>query len=216
MAHNRRSPWSLHEYAHRAIADFTGPGDLIIDPMCGAGDTLVAAIEADRLAIGVEHQKYWAEMAQRRIEAATGSSMSRGYAVAVHGDPFKVSQLVGPDVKGRVALVIASPQNGTARSVNDPETVCGDLDDLATGFTVVFRQCRELLRPGGHLVVITVPVRHDGRRFDLDEMAHESALGAGFAAVTTTSTAEAPFSVYKICDSVPASGKAGACEDPRA
>lgn len=199
------SAWSLRELACRAIADFTATGDLIIDPMCGAGDTLLEAIKADRLAIGIEYQKYWADMARRRIEAATGNSKSLGYGVVVHGDPFKIGQLVGSDVKGRAALVIASPQNGTAPSVGDPDGVCGDLDDLAAGFTVVLEQCRELLRPDGHLVIITAPVRQDGRRIELNSMTHESALNAGFVAVVTTGAVEAPFAVYEICDSLPAS-----------
>lgn len=37
---------------HRLVEDYSKPGDLIVDPCCGAGTTLVAAIRIGRRAIG--------------------------------------------------------------------------------------------------------------------------------------------------------------------
>lgn len=73
----RHPEWALREIARRAITACTAPGELIIDPMCGVGDVLVEAIKADRMAIGIEYEKYWADIARRRIESVSGSSLAR-------------------------------------------------------------------------------------------------------------------------------------------
>lgn len=49
------------------VADFTQPGDLIIDPFMGGGTTGVAALYAGRRFIGVELQRKYFEVARRRV-----------------------------------------------------------------------------------------------------------------------------------------------------
>ena len=44
----------LPALAREAINRFTQPGDLVLDPMCGIGTSLVEATHLDRRAIGVE------------------------------------------------------------------------------------------------------------------------------------------------------------------
>jgi modification methylase len=53
----------LPAIAHQAIAAYSQPGDLVLDPMCGIGTTLVEAIHLGRDAIGVELEPRWAELA---------------------------------------------------------------------------------------------------------------------------------------------------------
>jgi len=52
------------------LADFTNPGDLILDPFMGSGTTLVACARMGRSGIGIELDPRYFDIACRRIEAA--------------------------------------------------------------------------------------------------------------------------------------------------
>jgi len=51
----------------RLVEDYTRPGDLVVDPCCGAGTTLVAALRTGRRAIGGDVLREHAEIAARRV-----------------------------------------------------------------------------------------------------------------------------------------------------
>lgn len=53
--------------AERLCEDYSRPGDLIVDPCCGAGTTLRAAQQTGRRAIGGDVLRAHAELAARRI-----------------------------------------------------------------------------------------------------------------------------------------------------
>jgi len=40
----------------------------VLDPFCGSGTTLIAALETGRKAIGIEIDERWVEVARRRLE----------------------------------------------------------------------------------------------------------------------------------------------------
>ena len=46
----------------------TAPGDIVLDPFCGAGSTLMAAAMMDRGFIGIEIDKKWADKARQNLE----------------------------------------------------------------------------------------------------------------------------------------------------
>ncbi|MCH9683741.1 MAG: site-specific DNA-methyltransferase [Deltaproteobacteria bacterium] len=52
------------------VRDFTEPGELVADPFCGSGSTLVAAVKCGRRAIGWERNEGWARLARRRLRVA--------------------------------------------------------------------------------------------------------------------------------------------------
>jgi site-specific DNA-methyltransferase (adenine-specific) len=56
------------------IQGFTKPGDLVLDPFCGSGSTLVAAQESDRLWLGIELDDGHCATARRRLAASAGAA----------------------------------------------------------------------------------------------------------------------------------------------
>jgi len=56
------------------VADFTSPGDLVLDLYAGSGTTGVACARLGRQFIGFEQKPEWAEMARERIAAELASS----------------------------------------------------------------------------------------------------------------------------------------------
>src|SRR5579872_7635233 len=49
----------LPALAREAIRRYTRPGELVLDPMCGIGTSLVEASHLDRQALGVELEPRW-------------------------------------------------------------------------------------------------------------------------------------------------------------
>lgn len=58
--------------AHTAwlVEHYTAPGDVVLDPFCGAGSTLLAAYHQGRRAVGVEVVEEYAEQAAKALDAA--------------------------------------------------------------------------------------------------------------------------------------------------
>jgi modification methylase len=59
----------LPAIAATAITRNTTPGDLVADPMCGIGTTLVEAVYLGRDGLGVEFEERWAH--RRRLAASS-------------------------------------------------------------------------------------------------------------------------------------------------
>ena len=53
------------------IENYTNPGDTIIDPFMGSGTTGVACMETGRKFIGIELDKGYFDIAEKRIYEAT-------------------------------------------------------------------------------------------------------------------------------------------------
>jgi site-specific DNA-methyltransferase (adenine-specific) len=62
--HPTEKPWQLAAWF---IGLHTQPGDLVLDPFCGSGSTLIAAYRLGRRAIGIDIDERWVDMARQRI-----------------------------------------------------------------------------------------------------------------------------------------------------
>ena len=83
----------LPELARRAICAYSDPGDLVVDPMCGIGTTLVEAIHLGRNALGIERERRWASLATANLAHAHEQGAT-GRAGVVEGDASALPRLL--------------------------------------------------------------------------------------------------------------------------
>jgi DNA modification methylase len=72
---NHPAPYP-EELAERLIRMFSFVGDIVLDPFMGSGTTTVAAAKWGRNSIGVEIDKHYFELSEKRIHKATNSLFS--------------------------------------------------------------------------------------------------------------------------------------------
>ena len=192
----------LPAIAAHAISVYTQPGDLVLDPMCGIGTTLVEATHLGRDAIGVELEGRWADLATGNLRLAR-SQGATGAGTVIRGDATTLPDLVPSALRGKVALVVTSPPYGPTvhglvrpgpDGVRKHAHTYSDQPDrrnlahrnwtgLVDGFTKILEGCRELLRPGGTVVVTARPWRKNGQLVDLPTAVITAGLAAGLQPV---------------------------------
>ena len=175
----------LPAIAARAIATYTKPGDLVADPMCGIGSTLVEAVHLGRDAIGVEYEPQWADLARANVAYARAQGAT-GHGEVVCGDARHLTGVVDPAVRGLVALVLTSPPYGPSlhgqvtarpgrgivkshdRYSTDPANLAHvGLTGLLEAMRTVLVGCAALLRPGGYVAMTVRPWWSAGQLVDL-------------------------------------------------
>ncbi|WP_076784756.1 TRM11 family SAM-dependent methyltransferase [Parafrankia discariae] len=198
LAHPARM---LPALARHIISMFTEPGDLVVDPMCGIGTTLVEAAHLGRHALGIEYEPRWASIG--RANAALAHAQGAiGTIQLITGDSRRLPALAPESARGNAALVLTSPPYGKAtHGTVDADRVHGvrkrdytystgragrignlaaaDLTDLLTGFTEILTGAAALLRPGGIVAIAVRPYRQDGELIDLPGAILHSAQTVG-------------------------------------
>jgi len=195
----------LPAIAATAITRYTEPGDLVADPMCGIGTTLVEAVHLGRDGLGIEYEDRWAGIAAANVAHARRNGAA-GTAEVIRGDARQLPALLPPGMAGRAALVVTSPpygpsvhgqvkaeqrhgQHGGVRKYDnrygqDPANLaCQGLDELLAGFTAILAGCTVLLRPGGLAVVTARPWRSRGELVDLPAAVIAAGASAGLLPV---------------------------------
>lgn len=187
--------------ARTAIATYTRPGDLVLDPMCGIGTTLAEAVHAGRDAAGIEYEPQWAALARDNLRLADRAG-AFGRATVVTGDARHAAALLPPELAGRARLLLTSPPYGAsthglvhvtrAGEVRKKYSRYGDdsgnladhpLPDLLDGFREVLRACLPLLAPGAAVVLTARPYRLDGELIDLPGAVLHAATSLGLHSV---------------------------------
>jgi modification methylase len=197
------------DLAAHIIHTYTSPGDLVVDPMCGIGTTLVEAVHAGRDGLGIDCEKRWVALAEQNLDLAAAQGAA-GVADVVHGDARDLpGALPWPLVAttGTASLVLTSPPYGLAansharvRSTRETGRAgmsrrrdaygeagdeanlanAGTVQDVMRGFAQILAGAAWLLQPGGRLVVTARPWRENGDLIDLPSMIIEAAEQAGF------------------------------------
>lgn len=190
----------LPELARRIVLAYSQPRDLIVDPMCGVGTTLVEAAALDRRCIGIELEDRWVSVAEANVRNALTPPQRRLVDVR-QGDARVLSKILR-GLRGRVRLVVLSPpyacetgiidkrawlngrrlrDSSTANYSPNPDNL-GHARGLAhrTAMAEVYQQCRTMLRTGGLLVAVSKNMRRGGRLLDLASLTVDAARSAGF------------------------------------
>ena len=187
----------LPELARRIVEEYSAPGDLVVDPMCGIGTTLVEGAALRRRCLGVELEERWATVAEANLDHVLGPDQ-RDLAEVRVGDARLLADVLA-DVAGSVDLVATSPPYGCDAGTIDKSAwlagrrLCkGETLNYSTGrsnlghargsaylaeMAAVYEASFGVLRPGGLLVTVTKNTRRGGRLFDLAgatvRLAHE-------------------------------------------
>ena len=187
----------LPAIAGHAIDTFTAPGDLVLDPMCGVGTTLVEAVRKGRDALGIEYETRWAGVTDANLALAAHDEAA-GHGQVHVGDARRVLPDLAQRYAGRVGLLVTSPPYGSSvhgqvhapghrpvrkhdnRYSRDRANLAHrSLPMLLRGFTDILRRAVPLLRPGGVVAITTRPFRLDGELIDFPSLTLDAAINAG-------------------------------------
>ncbi|WP_308283076.1 TRM11 family SAM-dependent methyltransferase [Pseudonocardia nigra] len=195
----------LPAVAAHAVAHYTRPGDLVLDPMCGIGTTLVEALHLGRRAVGVEYEPHWVDVARANLDLARDLGATHAdHAQVLHGDARQLATLLPPDAVGRAALVVTSPPYGPSThgqvsvipggGVQKYHHLYGNLLDrgnlanighhrLLAGFQRILAALADVLRPGGHVAITVRPWREHAELIDLPSQILACGTRAGLVPV---------------------------------
>jgi modification methylase len=168
----------LPDLAAHAIGAYTAAGDLVCDPMCGSGTTLVEAVRSGRDGIGVDIEPTFTALAQANLALAAAHGFTASGQV-VTGNATDLVSLLPARSHGTVSLVLTSPpygrrthgivRNAPGAGVHKRHHVYGDRgagnlayvgwDRLLEGWRQIVAGCFQVLRPGGTFVFTCRPVR---------------------------------------------------------
>jgi DNA methylase len=193
----------LPAVAAHAITHYTRPGDLVVDPMCGIGTTLVEALHLGRRAVGVEYEPHWVDVTEANLALAHNAGVEHEGRV-FRGDARQLASLLPPEHLGQAALVVTSPPYGPSthgqvavapgRGIQKYHHLYGNTLDrgnlanighhrLLAGFTRILAGLVPYLRPGGHIAITIRPWREHAELIDLPSQILACGLHAGLIPV---------------------------------
>ena len=178
----------LPALARRAIETYSDPGDLVLDPMCGIGTTLVEAIDLHRPALGIELEPRWAKLARANIHHAHhhGAASPRASSKATRRtSPGCSPATPNGRAGGGVDLILTSPPYACQVAAVAKENLKSGLGPIRHDDTTnyspdranlgharggaylaamagVYHACAAVLKPGGYLVLVTKDMRSGG------------------------------------------------------
>ncbi|GAA3041003.1 DNA methylase [Actinokineospora globicatena] len=151
--------------AAEIITRYTWPGELVIDPDCGAGTSLVEALHHQRPALGLTTIPRWWRLARTNITTAKHAGAWSDGSVLDH-PATALTHIRAAGTRGTATLAITALRNPTRSTAT-------------TDLTTTLTHTREALHPDGHIAIVATPTRdRNGELLDLPT----TVLAAGHAA----------------------------------
>ncbi|GAA2778980.1 TRM11 family SAM-dependent methyltransferase [Crossiella cryophila] len=164
--------------AAHAITTRTQPGDLILDPDCGAGTVLTEALYTGRRAIGLTVDPRWRRVARMNLTAAHRNGARRPGTVLT-GTPGLLRDAEATGLAGQVDLVLTSLRGHRLSTSLDHAGARSEWTARCRRLADTLSDCHPLLRPGGHAVVVIQPTRCGDVLLDLPTQVLEAGRAAG-------------------------------------
>lgn len=193
----------LPALARQAIRSYSEPGDLVLDPMCGIGTTLVEAVQLGRRAVGVELERRWAALAAANLTLAREQGAT-GRGLALQGDARQLARGLLDELAGQARLILTSPPYGNSlhgqvradatgvdkyddRYSHNPDNIAelparrgrAGRSSFTDALAEVLAGCQRMLAPDGLLVLTARPYRQHGELIDLPGQLEALAPPAG-------------------------------------
>ncbi len=166
--------------AAHAIAAYSRPGDLVLDPDCGAGTVLAEALRAGRHALGLTTRSRWWKLARANVTAAkAGGAWCDGSVLDARPKVLATVQAAG--LLGRVGLILTSLRTAPDRTTGTDSAAA---EAVVAELSTTLVHCEPLLRSGGYVAVVSRPRRRaDGSLADLTTPLNAAGVAAGLAPV---------------------------------
>lgn len=156
--------------ARRVVETLTRPGELVIDPMCGSGSTLLAAQELDRSCFGLDLSLDYIDLARERGVECTHIEQDDARNIA-HYIGYQEAQLclTSPpywDILNQRRTVTRKDPDPYS---DDPMDLGNfeDYDSFLLGLREIFGATKQVLVPGGYCVVVVMDIRKGPEFFPL-------------------------------------------------
>jgi DNA modification methylase len=187
LVHPAKFPETL---CQQFIEFFTKAGQTVLDPMCGTGSAVLAAVRSGRKGVGIELLEKYAEIAEAQLAQEYEAGNPDQGTVIVGDAQYTPSLLEGAGVGVPVDYVLTSPPywdmlrraavNAERKDrerrkdwdmyySDDPDDL-GNIDDyemFLEALDRVYRQVAEVLRPGAYMTIIAKNLKKGGTMYPL-------------------------------------------------
>ena len=186
--------------ARRVIEQFTHEGELVVDPFCGSGTTLIAAKDAARNAVGFDLSRKYVEVAQERLDETSNLFAGFSQQAVICEDAWNIQKYFDDE---SVNLIVTSPpyadllnakkgnksyRNRSSDQLGVVSQYSQNSRDLGTmeperyikAMGNIFDLLYSLLKPGSHCVINVSDMWKDGKRILLHMMIIEELRKYGY------------------------------------